>query len=270
MLEQCGKNTEAWYPPTQSASRRRRGAPDSLARQRVPATLLGQPLLALTRLLATTPMAEQAGCCEGEGRAATVAVLVLSIIVFMANIYAMVVAIDIHAYYWIMTYHFVGTIGVLVATSVYACRCCGEGGFSAAAPGPGPGRVRRPLRRRLLRRRPRRQGRRDRGQLRGVEGVRLECPLQLPQGEPRVLPVRRRSGPGRTSAERQHLRRQTVRSEVAQLGLRPRRRQIPLSRVLHEEGLHRLLQPWCLATTTRTSAATAATAIPSRSSSNSF
>ena len=74
-------------------------------------------------------MAEQAGCCEGEGRAATVAVLVLSIIVFMANIYAMVVAIDIHAYYWIMTYHFVGTIGVLVATSVFACRCCGEGGF---------------------------------------------------------------------------------------------------------------------------------------------
>ena len=74
-------------------------------------------------------MAEQAGCCEGEGRAATVAVLVLSIIVFMANIYAMVAAIDIHAYYWIMTYHFVGTIGVLVATSVFACRCCGEGGF---------------------------------------------------------------------------------------------------------------------------------------------
>jgi hypothetical protein len=74
-------------------------------------------------------MAEQAGCCEGEGRAATVAVLVLSIIVFMANIYAMIVAIDIHAYYWIMTYHFVGTIGVLVATSVFACRCCGEGGF---------------------------------------------------------------------------------------------------------------------------------------------
>ena len=35
-------------------------------------------------------MAEQAGCCEGEGRAATVAVLVLSIIVFMANIYAMI------------------------------------------------------------------------------------------------------------------------------------------------------------------------------------
>ena len=74
-------------------------------------------------------MAEQAGCCEGEGRAATVAVLVLSIIVFMANIYAMIWSMGIHAYYWIMTYHFVGTIGVLVATSVYACRCCGEGGF---------------------------------------------------------------------------------------------------------------------------------------------
>ena len=74
-------------------------------------------------------MAEQAGCCEGEGRAATVAVLVLAILVFMANIYAMIMATDIHAYYWIMTYHFVGTIGVLVATSVYACRCCGEGGF---------------------------------------------------------------------------------------------------------------------------------------------
>ena len=74
-------------------------------------------------------MANEAGCCEGEGRAATVAVLVLSIIVFMANIYAMIVAIDIHAYYWIMTYHFVGTIGVLVATSVFACRCCGEAVF---------------------------------------------------------------------------------------------------------------------------------------------
>ena len=74
-------------------------------------------------------MANEAGCCEGEGRAATVAVLVLAILVFMANIYAMIMATDIHAYYWIMTYHFVGTIGVLVATSVYACRCCGEGGF---------------------------------------------------------------------------------------------------------------------------------------------
>ena len=74
-------------------------------------------------------MANEAGCCEGEGRAATVAVLVLSIIIFMANIYAMIMASYIHAYYWIMTYHFVGTIGVLVATSVYACRCCGEGGF---------------------------------------------------------------------------------------------------------------------------------------------
>jgi len=74
-------------------------------------------------------MANEAGCCEGEGRAATVAVLVLSVIVFMVNIYAMLAATGIHAYYWIMTYHLVGTIGVMVATSVYACRCCGEGGF---------------------------------------------------------------------------------------------------------------------------------------------
>lgn len=74
-------------------------------------------------------MANEAGCCEGEGRSAAVAVLVLSIIVFMVNIYAMLAATGIHAYYWIMTYHLVGTIGVLVATSAYACRCCGEGGF---------------------------------------------------------------------------------------------------------------------------------------------
>ena len=42
-------------------------------------------------------MANEAGCCEGEGRSAAVAVLVLSIIVFMVNIYAMIMAQSIHA-----------------------------------------------------------------------------------------------------------------------------------------------------------------------------
>ena len=80
-------------------------------------------------------MANEAGCCEGEGRSAAVAVLVLSIIIFMANIYAMIMAQSIHAYYWIMTYHFVGTIGVLVATSVFACRLLPQ---NAAAPASRP------------------------------------------------------------------------------------------------------------------------------------
>ena len=74
-------------------------------------------------------MAEDQGCCAGQGRAATISVLVLSIIVFFLNIVAMLYALQINAYYWIMAYHLAGTVCVLTATSVYACKCCGEGGF---------------------------------------------------------------------------------------------------------------------------------------------
>ena len=92
-----------------------------------------------------------------------------------------------------------------------ACRCCIGGGFPLRDWARAWPRTRRPLRRRLLTS-PSSPPRTARSSRCASRPTRAAPACEAREGEPSVLPVRRRSALRSAKAERQHLRRQTVRS----------------------------------------------------------